>query len=264
MVKQGSSLRSRAASALGTGSGVKIAIIDSGINAQHSHVQRVEGGTQVCRGQGGALNFLETWHDSLGHGTALAGVLRAKAPNVQLYSVKVFDRVLQTDAEIVAAAIRWVADQEIQIANCSLSTENAADRALLQAACDYATGHGVFLVASTDGEARELFPACLAGIIAVAGDERCAWDEYYYCGEKRVFLAHPHPRPLPGRPQRFNLRGHSFAAAHVAARIACIRERHPAADSQEILHFLMADAPPPAEMGAACVQALNSQTESKA
>jgi len=248
MYTQGSSLASPTSPKVGTGSGVKVALIDSGINAQHSHVQRVEGGTQICRGQDGTLKFLGSWRDSLGHGTALAGVLRAKAPNAQLYSVKVFDRILQTDAEVIAAAIRWVADQHIAIANCSLSTENAADRALLQAACDYATGRGVLLVASTDGGVRELFPACLAGIIAVAGDERCAWDEYYYSVEKGVFLAHPHPRPLPGRPQRFNLHGHSFAAAHIAARIACIRERHPSAGREEILRFLLTDALPPAAM----------------
>jgi subtilase family protein len=264
MCTQGSSPASRVAPAVGTGRGVKVAIIDSGINAQHSHVQRVEGGTQVCRGRDGALNFLGSWHDSIGHGTALAGILRAKSPSAHLYSVKVFDKRLQTDAEVVAAAIRWVADQNIEIANCSLGTENAADRALLQAACDYATARGVLLVASTDGEARELLPACLAGIIAVTGDERCAWNEYYFSVEKGVFLAHPHPRPLPGRPQRFNLQGHSFAAAHVAARIACVRELHPSAGREEILCVLKAGASPPAVMEAGHVQALNSQTDSKA
>jgi hypothetical protein len=261
MYTQGSNPAARAAPAVGTGRGVKVAIIDSGINVQHSHVQRVEGGTHVCRGQDGTLNFLGSWHDSLGHGTALAGVLRAKAPDAQLYSVKVFDKTLHTDAELVAAAIRWVADQHIEIANCSLSTENANDRDVLQAACDYATARGVLLVASTDGAARELFPACLAGIIAVAGDERCAWDEYYYCAEKGVFLAHAHPRPLPGRPQKFNLQGHSFSAAHVAARIACIRELHPAAGHEEVLRVLMADALPPASIKAGRGRAMNSQTD---
>jgi hypothetical protein len=261
MRTQGSSPASRAAPAVGTGSGVKVAIIDSGINAQHSHVRRVEGGTQVCRGQDGALSFLGRWHDSLGHGTALAGVLRAKAPNAQLYSVKVFDKTLHTDAEVVAAAIRWVADQHIAIANCSLSTENATDRDVLQAACDYAAARGVHLIASTDGEARDLFPACLADIIAVAGDERCAWDEYCYCAEKGVFLAHPHPRPLPGRPQRFNLQGHSFAAAHVAARLACICELHPEAGREQVLRILIADALPPAAITAGRGQAMNPQTD---
>ncbi len=261
MFTQGSSPASRIVPAVGTGSGVKVAIIDSGINPQHSHVRRVEGGTHVCRGQDGTLNFLGSWHDSLGHGTALAGVLRAKAPNAQLYSVKVFDKTLHTDAELVAAAIRWVADQHIAIANCSLSTENTADRYVFQAACDYAAACGVLVVAATDGLARDLFPACLAGIIAVAGDERCAWDEYYYCSERREFLAHPHPRPLPGRPQKFNLQGHSFAAAHVAARIACIRELHPAAGREEILDFLIADALAPKTIKDGRTQELNSPTE---
>jgi len=225
---------------------VKVAVIDSGINAQHSHVRGVAGGIHICRGQDGSLNFLESWHDSLGHGTALAGVLRARAPHVQLYSVKIFDKTLHTDAELLAAAICWVADRNIDIANCSLSTENARDRGLLEEACEYAFARGILLVASTDGETRELLPASLAGSIAVAGDERCAWNEYYYCPEKDVFLAHPHPRPLPGRSQKFNLQGHSFAAAHMAARIACIREALPAAGREEIVRVLLAGAMPPA------------------
>jgi subtilisin len=240
------SLFSRATPAGGTGKGVKVAVIDSGINPQHSHVRWVEGGTHVCRGYDGALNFSEGWHDSLGHGTALAGVLRARAPHVQLYSVKIFDKSLCAEAELVAAAIRWAADQNIDIANCSLSTENAADRGLLEEACEYSIARGVILVASTDGETQDLFPAGLAGTIAVAGDERCAWDEYCYCPDKEIFLAHPHPRPLPGRSQKFNLQGHSFAAAHVAAHLACIRELYPAARREVIIRTLIAGAMPPA------------------
>lgn len=240
------SLSSRGGVANGTGKGVRVAVIDSGINPQHSHVRRVEGGIQVCRGRDGALNFRESWHDSLGHGTALAGVLRGQAPDVQLYSVKIFEKSLCAEAELVVAAIRWAADQNIDIANCSLSTENAADRSLLEEACEYALARGVLIVASTDGGTRDLFPACLAGTIAVAGDERCAWDEYYYCPEKEIFFAHPHPRPLPGRSQRLNLRGHSFAAAHVAAHLACIRELYPAASREEIIRTLIAREKAPA------------------
>lgn len=244
-----SSPSSHVAPAAGTGKGVRVAVIDSGINPHHSHVQRVEGGTHVCREEGGAPGFLDNWQDSLGHGTAIAGVLRAKAPDVQLYSVKVFDNALHTDAEVVAAAIRWAADQRMDIANCSLSTENVEHRDLLQRACAYAAERSVILVASSDGSAQELFPACLPSVFAVAGDERCGWDEYYYSEETGMFRAHPHPRPLPGRPQRLNLQGHSFAAAHIAARIACIRELHPAAGREEITRLLVANAAPPAEIG---------------
>jgi Subtilase family len=239
------SVASSATTFAGTGKGVKVAVIDSGVNAQHSHVQRVTGGVQVYRRENGTLSFGEDWRDSLGHGTAIAGVLRAKAPGAELYSVKVFDRALHTHAEIVAAAIRWAADQKMNVANCSLSTENAEHRILLEEACNYATARGVLLVASCDDRAQELFPACLPQVIAVAGDERCAWDEYYWEEGTGVFRAHPHPRPLPRLPQRLNLQGHSFAAAHIAARIACLREQYPAAGREQIVEMLVANAAPP-------------------
>jgi hypothetical protein len=113
-------------------------------------------------------------------GTAIAGVVRAKAPDAELYSVKVFDNSLHTHAEVVAAAIRWTADHNLDVANCSLSKENAEHRDLLQEACDYAVVRGVLLIASCDDLAQELFPACLPAVIAVVGDERCAWDRYHY------------------------------------------------------------------------------------
>jgi hypothetical protein len=228
-----------------TGKGVKVAVIDSGINAQHSHVRRVKGGVQVSRSEDGAVSLGEDWRDSLGHGTAIAGVLRAKAPGAELYSVKVFDKALHTHAEIVAAAIRWTADHKMNVANCSLSTENAEHRILLEDACDYATAQGVLLVASSDDRAQGLFPACLPQVIAVAGDDRCGWDEYYWEEGAGGFRAHPHPRPLPRLPQRLNLHGHSFAAAHIAARIACIREQFPAAGREQIVDVLVANAAPP-------------------
>ncbi|MBZ5700764.1 MAG: S8 family serine peptidase [Acidobacteriia bacterium] len=227
----------------GSGKGVKVAVIDSGINAQHSHVQRVAGGVRILLGPGGALEFLPDWQDSLGHGTAIAGVLRAKAPDVELYSVKVFDRQLRTQAEIVAAAIRWAADNRMDIANCSLGTAEAAHRPLLQRACEYAAGRGVIVVAASESPDAELFPACLPGVISVAGDENCGWDEFYACGRGTpAFRAHPSPRPLPGRPQERNLRGHSFAAAHIAACLVRLCEQLPPAERHRVSGILLANS----------------------
>lgn len=229
------------ATANGTGRGVRVALIDSGVNAQHSHVQRVAGGIRIGRADNGALQLDDDWRDSLGHGTALAGVLRAQAPDVELYSIKVFDQALNTHAEVVAAALAWAADQKMDVVNCSFSTENTEHRDLLSDACEYAVARGALLVASADDRGQELLPARLSQVIAVAGDERCGWDEYYWDQASGIFHAHPHPRPLPRLPQRLNLQGHSFAAAHIAARVACLREQHPAAGKQEIVALLVAD-----------------------
>jgi hypothetical protein len=229
---------------LGTGHGVSIAVIDSGINPGHSHVGRVEGGIGIHLGENGAVVFEDDWNDALGHGTAIAGVLRAKAPGALLYSVRIFQQRLQASPEVAAAAIRWAADHGAQIINCSLSTPEARHRELFQTACDHAAARGACIIAAALPGRGDLLPASLPGVIAVAADAACSWDEYRGCADGPsggpLFLAHPSPRPLPGRPQEKNLQGASFAAAHIAAWAARIREQAPAADAAAIARILAA------------------------
>jgi hypothetical protein len=233
------------------GQGVRVAVLDSGINVLHSHVREVAGGVHVRRHGDGSLEFDPDFRDLLGHGTAVAGVIRAKAPEVELYAVRVFDRELRTQAAVVAAAIRWALEHGLHAVNISLGTERAEHREVLQDACNEAIGRGMVLVAAAGDEEREWFPASFANVIAVAGDQRCAWDEHFYCPDEAVpFRAHPSPCPLPGRPQSFNLQGHSFAAAHITARVARILEEKPQARHEEIVEFLIAQATPMEEAAA--------------
>ena len=229
---------------LGTGQGVSIAVIDSGINPRHSHVGRVQGGIAIRLGEDGSAVFEDDWNDALGHGTAIAGVLRAKAPGALLYSVRIFHQRLQASPAAAAAAIRWAAGHGAQIINCSLSTPDARHRELFQAACDHAAARGSCIVAASFPGRGDLLPASLPGVIAVAADPACSWDEYRGRADgpsgEPLFLAHPSPRPLPGRPQEKNLHGASFAAAHIAAWAARIREQTPTADAAAIVRILMA------------------------
>jgi subtilisin family serine protease len=76
-----------------TGRGVKIAIIDSGVNPAHPHVVSVAGGIRISINEAkSSTDYL----DYIGHGTAVAAAIREKAPEAELYAVKVFDRVLTT------------------------------------------------------------------------------------------------------------------------------------------------------------------------
>jgi hypothetical protein len=229
------------------GKDVRVAVLDSGINGQHSHVQRVAGGVDV-RWRDGSLEFGPDYCDRLGHGTAVAGVIRAKAPEAELYAVRVFDRELRTHATVVAAGIRWAIEHGMQAVNISLGTERQENREPLQEACEEASRRGVILIAASEDDEREWFPASFANVIAVAGDERCAWDDHFYCADQPVpFRAHPSPRPLPGRPQSRNLRGHSFSAAHITARVARILDESPQAGREEIVQRLIAHATPTAQ-----------------
>src|SRR5258707_235174 len=99
---------------------MKIAIIDSGIHAGHPHVGEVAGGVSMIG---------DDWADRLGHGTAVAGAIREKAPDAELYAVKVFDTRLSAAIDTLIRAIEWSIDQGMDAINLSLGTVNEAHRA---------------------------------------------------------------------------------------------------------------------------------------
>src|SRR5215510_10061572 len=86
-----------------TGAGIRVALLDSGINPHHSHVGFLAGGVSFSLATDGGLQQSEDCTDVIGHGTALAGILRAKAPQVELYAVKIFADRLSTTIDILEA-----------------------------------------------------------------------------------------------------------------------------------------------------------------
>src|SRR5712691_3495188 len=74
----------------GSGAGVRIAIVDSGVDNDHPAIAGAVKGWVEPFEADGKLQFRTDRHtDSSGHGTACAGIVRGLAPNVELYSVKV-------------------------------------------------------------------------------------------------------------------------------------------------------------------------------
>ena len=223
-----------------TGAGVHIALIDSGINAEHSHVGSVAGGISFSLADDGTIQESQDYADQLGHGTALAGILRAKAPQIELYAVKIFAERLGGPIAILEAGLRWAIEQRIKIINLSLGTNKPEHRKPLAAFVDQACAEGLILVASSPPGQANMFPAALPGVIGVAGDDQCGWEEYRYIPNDPIpFRAHPQPRPLPGLPQERNFRGHSFASAHVSALLALQDQQHPGLTVEKAKAFLM-------------------------
>ena len=222
-----------------TGRKVKVAVVDSGINAHHSHVQRVSGGVGITCDADGLIAFNDDYRDYQGHGTAIAGILRSKAPDVELYSVKVFAERLRTDSRVLAAAIRSCIANDIRIINLSLGTCEISEVDSLRVACEMAAQRDIILVAA-GAEGERIFPASFPGVVSVSADERCGWSEYVYKeGSEVEFRAHPWPRPLRGVAQNENLRGHSMATAHVSALVARIVEAYPRAGRDAIRRSLI-------------------------
>lgn len=193
---------------------MKIAIIDSGIHPGHPHVGEIAGAVEITVAGEGSDAV-----DRLGHGTAVAGALREKAPEAELYAVKVFDRRLSANIGVILRALEWCRDHRMDIVNLSLGTENPAHRdAFLRVLGDDLDDLLVVSPASA-------LPGSLPGVIGVASDPHCPRDAFRY--RDGVFYASPYPRPIPGVPRERNLHGSSFAVANMTGLIARILDRIP-------------------------------------
>jgi len=187
----------------------RIAIIDSGVHANHPHVLGVAGGIAFHEDGSNSADYT----DRLGHGTAVTAVIRALAPEAELYAVKVFHDRLSTNIETLVRAIDWSIDNKMNLVNLSLGTSKQDHAPLLQAAITRAIAGKVKIVA-----AKGWLPGDLPGVVPVALDWDCPWNE---CHERDgIYYACGYPRPIPGVPVEKNLSGISFAVAHVTAYIA--------------------------------------------
>jgi subtilisin family serine protease len=196
---------------------VRIAIIDSGVNPKHPHVGAVAGGVAITP-EGVADDYL----DRLGHGTAVAGAIREKAPQAELYAVKVFDRGLATTGNQLFRALDWCLQEQMTFINLSLGTLNQAYVAGFEERVAQATEIGTTIVSAYRMNDQPALPGSLPGVAGVLLDSTCARDELReeQVDGRPVYLACGYPRDIPGIPPERNLQGISFAVANVTGLLA--------------------------------------------
>lgn len=205
-----------------TGRGVRIAVIDSGVHAAHPHVGTVAGGVAIDEDGREHGDYV----DRLGHGTAVAAAIREKAPDAELYAVKVFDRSLSTRLATLVAAIDWSARHGMHLVNLSLGTARVEHEDALCEAVARAAARGAVIVAAAEDQGVRWLPGSLPGVIAVQLDASCPRHQYRVTGVNgsAVFRASGFPRDIPGVPPERNLNGISFAVANMSGFAARARE----------------------------------------
>jgi hypothetical protein len=202
---------------------MKIAIIDSGIHFDHPHVGQVAGAVEITTAGESAREGNDAI-DRLGHGTAVAGAIREKAPNAELYAVKVFDRRLTANIDVIVRALEWCRRNAMNVVNLSLGTHNPAHRDRFV----HAIGDDLLVVSAAGA-----LPGSLPMVIGVAADPECPRDSFRY--HDGMFHASPYPRPIPGVPVDRNLHGASFAVANMTGLLARTMERSGRAGIREAL-----------------------------
>jgi subtilisin family serine protease len=197
---------------------VRIGIIDSGVNLAHPHVGNIAGGVTITPGGVDPSSYV----DRLGHGTAVAALLHARAPQAQLFAVKVFQQALATNLVTLLSAIDWCLDNDIDLINLSLGTSNEAHREAFEAAVARVQALGKVIVSAYEMQGTRALPGSLPAVVGVLADSSKEAGEYgvEIRNGKTVFTASPFPREIPGVPRERNLHGVSFAVANVTATLA--------------------------------------------
>ncbi|MEA3324981.1 MAG: S8 family peptidase, partial [Euryarchaeota archaeon] len=211
------------------GTGVKVAVIDTGMDYTHEDMDaNYKGGYDFVS------DDPDPFEDYNSHGTHVAGIIAAErngvgvvgvAPNVSLYAVRVLDSAGFGTASWVIAGIEWAVDNDMDVVVMSLGTSK--DSQSLRDACCNASGAGVLLVAAAGNThgGDVTYPARYDSVIAVTAtdpdDDRASLSPI----GQEIELAAPGVdirSTVVGGSSYGNLSGTSQAAPHVAGTAALI------------------------------------------
>jgi subtilisin family serine protease len=217
-----------------TGRGVRVAIVDSGIEADHPAVGGQWRGGVIVSYDGRTRTKVRIAEDDekcdlFGHGTACAGIIHSLASEVELYSVRVLGRDLTGRALQFAGGLRWAIENGMQVINLSLSTSREEYYGLFHELADDAYFKNAMLVSAANNLPGASYPSLYSSVVSVAAHEGHDPFTYYYNPAPPVEFGAPgiDVRVAWQDGSTFVTTGNSFAAPHMAGIIALIRAKHP-------------------------------------
>jgi len=235
----------------GDGRGVRIAVLDSGIEIAHpAFAGRVLSDDLAFDPAREAVEQRGDGLDQYGHGTALAGIIWEVAPAAEIGSFRVLGPDLNARTAAVAAAARAALERGYHVINCSFACVIPGHMPIYKNWLDRAAVEGVHVVAagSSAVSARPEWPAHFTSVLSV--DCLTGGD-------------HGHIERVPGSLVEFRARGEgvrvpwlggthrmmtgsSFAAAHLTGLLARLLSTHPLRDAHQVKALLQHLAAHPA------------------
>lgn len=219
-----------------TGKGVKVAVIDSGVDPEDPRLAgvKVEGWHLELSATGHA-GIGGDFHDRNGHGTDIAAAVVEIAPDVEIFAVRIMDERLRTSADLMAAGIETAYRNGAHVINLSLGTKDMGKALLLRDACHLATEANAVVLAAAHPKGDRAYPADLPETMGVATHRDCPLEKFYFYSPHRFprrdwghlsgkFLTHGWERESG---ERGSFKGPGIATAYMTGRAACMREALP-------------------------------------
>ena len=238
-----------------TGKGVKIAVVDTGVDFDHPDLRE-----RVKKAQSFVDRGERTFTNDI-HGTAVAGLIAATAdngagiagaaPQAEIYALKACweqppgARQAVCNSYTLAQAVDFAIARipDTQILNFSLG---GPEDPLLGKLIDRALAKGIVVVAADGGTPTQGFPANHKGVIGVMGSDDLNGPPTVPAGHSRATLAAPGVDILTTMPHgRYDLfSGSSAAAAEVSGIAALLLEKNPKLTPAQLAAILQKTAHP--------------------
>lgn len=260
------------------GANIEVAILDTGIDANHPDLKpAVLGGISCVPGEPNPLN------DGNGHGTHVAGIVAARnntvgvvgvAPEAKLWAVKVLNKQGAGSWSSVICGIDWVKSQasHIKVINMSLggggsAGANCGSSPLRQSICNVVNAGVTVIVAAgnASGDVKNSVPAAYPEVIAVSAladsnGKACGGGAMTSYGADDTFATFSNYATLAGDLSRLigapgvsiystykgnayaTLSGTSMASPHVAGAAALWIKTHPGATPAAVKAGLLSAA----------------------
>jgi subtilisin len=212
-----------------TGKGVRVCVLDSGVEGGHPDVGKITRAVAISVREGETIVEEDTEGDLCGHGTACAGIIRELAPECELHSVRVLGAGFTGSGTALLAGLRWSVEQGFDVINMSLSTTKQKFAELLHELADDAYFKRTMLVASAHNMPVESYPWKFSSVISVGSHELADPFAFFYNPNPPVeFFARGCELDVAWIDGgRLRATGNSFATPHIAGLAALILGKHP-------------------------------------
>lgn len=241
-----------------TGKGVKIAVIDTGINAVASLPNVKKRVSFVKDDPKTAINEsdnVDRGYNDQGHGTLVASIIGSQmhtqmmvqgvAPNAEIYALKYADGTQGGVASKIVKAINWSIENDMDIINISSGLKT--DLTALHKVIKEATAKGILVVASAgnDGQSEKTrFPARYSEVISVGSINKYGDLSSFSNNMNGINFVAPGEEILAINRlgQVHTVNGTSFSAPHITALLALYKERFPYSKTKTILNYVKKSA----------------------